>query len=173
MNKFLAILVLAVALPVLAQQPPAATKEITVKSSASQDTLLLIAKQLTEAQKTLNTKFQQAQTSLSENQKTLTAAIVASQNELNEKLKQDKKYAPILDKIDQARKALNSSTEQAQAAFSRDAGTLQNQVNMYAAQMEGIKIVVKKGQSLPDDAVFDSASGKWMVPVKDAPVAKK
>lgn len=166
-------LVSAIALAAIlsfAQAPPAAPKpdpnEVAVKDSPASQSLAQLAKDQVVDQKHLNDIFQQARTSLDQNNKALNDAVVAAQKELNDKLNEDKKYRPMMDKLKDLQKQLQEAGQKAQQDFQKSVGPIQQKLNMESAQIQGLEPVVRKENNLPDNAVFNAATGKWSVAKK-------
>ena len=131
--------------------------------------MLQFAKDQTADQTAFNTKVQQANFTLNQNNKALQDQIAAANKDLLEKLRADKKYKPLLDNIDNIdnlNAELATTGQKVRDDFSKDAGPLQQKLNFETDEVKTLIPVVRKENALPDDAVFDTASGKWTVPEK-------
>lgn len=157
--KVLALFILAAS--VAAAQKPT---DVTVKDTPASQTLVQIAKQKIDDQKVLDTKFQQARSNLDSSNKAIQDQLKAVSDDLQNKLKADKKYKPMLDQIADLQKKLGENGSNAQQAFQRDIGPVQQKVQMETNQVDGLIPIVRKENGLPDTATFDGATGKWSVP---------
>lgn len=147
---------------------------VTVKASPASDALVSSAKEMTDEQKSFDTAIQKARTSLESNQKTLASQLQSVQKDLNDKLKADKKYAPMLASIENLQKQLADMQTQAQQKFAQSSGPISSKIATDKALIDGLTPVVRKENDLPDTAQFDSAKQTWTVPkVADKPVEPK
>lgn len=142
----------------------AQTKDVTVKDSPASQTLAQLAKDHTADLAAFNVKLQQANSALDQSNKTLTDQMVSIRKSVEDDLGKDKKYKGRLEAIANLQKKFSGNKDAANAAFQRDAGAIQAKVQMEAAQIDGLIPVVRKENGLPDNAVFDQATGKWSVP---------
>jgi seryl-tRNA synthetase len=134
----------------VAQTPapkPTPTKEITVQSSTSQDALLVIYKTLDENRTKINTALQQARAEL------------------------DKENKPIQDKIDPLQKQIEANNRTIGQKFQDTTAPFRQNYQTAAAQIEAVSKLVKAENKLPDNATFDTNTGKWTVPDQPAPAA--
>ena len=166
------IAILFVASTLVAQTPAATpttqpTKtDVVIKDTPASEALLQFAKDQTADQTAFNTKVQQANFTLNQNNKALQDQIAAANKDLLEKLRADKKYKPLLDNIDNLNAELATTGQKVRDDFSKDAGPLQQKLNFETDEVKTLIPVVRKENGLPDDATFDTSSGKWTVPDK-------
>jgi hypothetical protein len=153
MKKVSGLLAVLFAATLIAQTPPKApeppkTKEIAVQSSVSEDALVTLYQDLSDNKKKANDTLQQARTAL------------------------DAKNKPIQAQIDPLNKQIQANNDEAQKNFTTAVAPFNNNVGRDQAEIEGIEKIVKKEQSLPDDATFDLNTGKWVEqPVAPPPAA--
>jgi predicted RNase H-like nuclease (RuvC/YqgF family) len=174
MNKlaFLSVfLALPLALPAQAATKPApepaeAPTTITVNDTPASEELAQLVKDQAADKAAFDTKVQQANFTYDQNTKALKNQITAAQKDLNDKLTADKKYKPLLDNITNLQKQLTDNGSKIQADFNKEAGPLQQKLNLEANEIQGLIPVVKKENNLPDNATFDPVTGKWSVPEK-------
>jgi hypothetical protein len=145
------------------------TTPITVKPSPANDALILAAKEMTDEQKAFDAALQQARSTLDASQKALGTQLQDAQKDLNEKLKADKKYAPILANIDTLQKQLADLQNQAQQKFGQASAPISNKIATDKALIDGLVPVVRKENGIPDTTTFDPATQKW----SEAKVAEK
>lgn len=149
------------------QQPAASPDEaLTPKDSPAAQTLNQLAKDKLSDQKAFDSKLQQARFELDKTQKDMSTQLQSLQKELNDKLREDKKYKPLLDQIADTQKNLNESQNVAAGTFQKESGSLSSKVNMEANQIEGLIPVVRKENNFPDNSVYDPATQKWTLPAK-------
>jgi septal ring factor EnvC (AmiA/AmiB activator) len=135
--------------------------QVTIKPSPASDALNTAAKELTAGQKSLETITQQARAVLESQQKDIQKQLQDTSKALNEKLKEDKKYKPDLDKIDTLTKQLQTLQSNAEKQYTAQAGPIQQKVATDNALVNGLTPVVKKENSLPDSATYDAATQTW------------
>ena len=152
--------------PPVVSGPPA--DPITVKDTPASQSLDKLAKEEADNQKTVNDLFQQARHNLDANQKALQDEIKKQTKDLNDKLAEDKKYKPIMDKIKDLNKQLQDIQGKAQADFQKNAGVLQQKVQSAMYQVEALIPVVRKENGLPETAQYNPQTQKWTVPKAEA-----
>lgn len=156
------ILAFAMTPALFAQTPtPATPTEVTVKSSPAEDALVKAAKEAASSQRAYDTLLQQARSGLESNQKDIAKQLTDVQNDLNAKLKEDKKYKPLVDKIIALQQQLSDASKTAQNNFSQQSGPLQQQLNTDNALIKGLIPVVRQENGLPETVKFDSNTQKW------------
>jgi Skp family chaperone for outer membrane proteins len=148
------------------QQAKPATTEVAVKSTPASDALVQLGKDQTTDSKTFNDKLQQARTALDSSRKTLQADLDNAQKDIQAKLNEDKHYKPMLDHIADLQKKITDLGQTASAAFQADAGSIQQRLQSENSQITMLIPIVRKENGLPDNATFDSVTGKWTVPEK-------
>lgn len=146
MKTLITALILGTGSLMYAQTPapkPAApaTKEITVKSSTTEDALISIY------------------ADLDSNRKKQTDALNAARFEL------DKENKPLQAKIDPIQKQMTENNQKVGQKYQDTVTPFVTAVQKDAIQIEAIQNLVKKEQGLPADATFDVNTGKWVVPV--------
>lgn len=137
---------------------------VVVKSSPASDALIAAAKEATEEQKSFDTALQQARSSLDSSQKQLSTQLQDAQKDLNEKLKADKKYAPMLANIETMQKQLADLQSQAQNKFAQSSAPISNKIAVDKTLIDGLVPIVRKENGLSDTATFDPATQKWSTP---------
>ncbi len=151
---------------VLAQDKPAtpdpkpevvAPKPVT----PAEEALISAAKDQDSAQKLYKQKFDIAKEALTKSEQVIKDRIAALQKELNDKIKEDKKYHPLLDQVDVAQKYLSNTEQKADADFQKDVGPLAQKISSDAALVQGLTPVVRKEKGFPDGATFDPATQTW------------
>lgn len=159
--RFMLPLLIAPAL--LAQQPakPKPTVDITVKSSPAEDALVKAAKDVATKQQAYDAMLQQARGTLESNQSAIAKKLTDAQNDLNTKLKADKKYKPIVDNIIALENQLSDASKTVQNSFNQESGTLQQSINTDRALIKGLVPVVRQENGLPDTADFNANTQKW------------
>jgi Skp family chaperone for outer membrane proteins len=170
-KQFLAVLsvpalVVAMAWAQATSTPPATMETITAKSSPAADALVAAAKEAAEGQKSLDVIIKDISAQLTAAQKSDQDQIVALKKSLDEKLKADKKYKPLIDQLDVLQTDLNSSQQKFQVMFNQKAGPVQQKVATDNALVQGITPVVRKENGFSPDTVFDVATQTWKAPVK-------
>jgi len=139
---------------------------ITVKSSPASDALVTASKEMTEGQKSFDTALQQARSGLEINQKSLSDQLQTVQKDLSDKLKADKKYAPILADIDRLQKQLAGLQNDAQQKFVQASAPISNKIATDKALIDGLIPIVRKENDLPSTTTFNSTTQKWTEPKK-------
>jgi hypothetical protein len=134
------------------------------KSSPASDALIAAAKEMKEEQKAFDTALTQARSSFDISQKSLLTQIQEAQKDLNDKVKADKKYAPLIEKISTLQKQGQDLQQHAQTQFAQSANPLQSKIASDKALIEGLIPVVRKENGFPDNAAFDPATQNWSVP---------
>jgi DNA repair ATPase RecN len=147
-------------------------QDITIKPSPASDALVAAAKEMNEEQKAFDTAIQQARNTLEASQKQLGAQLQAAQKDLDDKLKADKKYAPLVDNIHTLEKQLADLQQQAQIKFSQSSAPMSSKIATDKALIDGLVPIVRKENDLPSTATFDSATQKWSGVDKPAEVKK-
>jgi Skp family chaperone for outer membrane proteins len=153
---FLAIVLITAG--VMAQEP--------VKDSVASQTLNKMAQQYAVDKAQLDTKTQQARSSLDASNKELNEKAAALQKQLLDQIRADKRYKPLLDQVDQLKKQSDQLNADAQRKFVEANRELMERVNGAAGQMESVKGIVRKENSLPEAATYDAATQTWAVPKK-------
>jgi hypothetical protein len=141
-----------------------AQKPLVVKDSAASQFLNQLARDHAANQAVFNTKLQQARVNLDQSNKALQEQIVAAQKDLDAKLKEDKKYKPIMDQITSLQEKFNDNSKKANEDFQKEVGTIPQKIQTEASQIEGLIDVVKKENSLPADAIYDQEKQTWTEP---------
>ena len=136
------------------------------KDTPASRTLDEIAKQYVPDQKALDDKKAQAQAALDQSNTSLTKQIGELQKALQDKLKADKKYAPLLQQIEDLNKKFASNQIIANQAFQADAGPLAQKVTSETGQLEGLEKAVRQENGWPDTATYDRTKQKWSMPEK-------
>ena len=178
MNKKLVIAtILALSLPVFGQtaapKPEVKTDkasadsaspappEITVKVTPASTKLIEAAKETAENIKNFNKAKELAQNQQivanKDNQKQIEAMV----KDLNDKLKADKKYKPLLDQLDVLNAAQKDSGTKAQAEFSKNVAPIQQKIAQDSALIQGLVPIVREENSLPDTTTFNLETQKW------------
>ena len=151
MKKVLGLLATLFTATALCAQAPAPTqpktKEIAVQSSVSENALLSIYKDFSDNKDKANTVLQQARASL------------------------DAKNKPIVAQIAPLQKQIDANNQEANTNYGTAVQPFQINLQRDQAQIESIEKIVKTEQNLPDNASFDLATGKWVVPDTTPPVA--
>jgi len=161
MKSFLlCIVAMILSVASFAQDKPNTT-EVTVKDTPASQALVQFAKDQTSDQAVLNTKLQQARFNLDASNKTLNDQLSAAQKDLDEKLKADKKYKPLIDSIEFVKKQLSENGTKAQADFAKDASAIQQKVAIETNEVQTLIPVVRKENGLPDAAQFSIDTQKW------------
>ena len=141
-----------------------ASDTVPAKDTPAEQALVKAAKQLADSSKSLNDVRQQAITALTANQKTLNDQIAAKGKELNDKLKADKKYKPLVDEIEGLQKQLADLNQTATTKFQQDSAVFQQNVNTDSALISGLIPVVKQENGFDQDTNFDQATQTWKKP---------
>jgi hypothetical protein len=114
------------------------SKEVTVRSSVSEDALVALYQDLSENKKKANDTLQQARATL------------------------NAKNKPIQAQIDPLQKQLETNNDEAQRNFTTAVTPFNTNLARDQAQIEAIEKLVKKEQNLPDNVVFDLSTGEWI-----------
>lgn len=150
--KFIGLVLSAVlSTAVYAQTAPAKptpTKDVVVNSSAAEDSLKAIYKDLSDTKKKADVELQQARSIL------------------------DAKNKPIQAKIDPLQKEIEANNTEASQKYQATVSPLYATTQKDTAQIQALEAVVRKEQALPANATFDLEKGKWIVP-DDKPEVKK
>lgn len=152
--------------------PEHPSNTVTVKDTPTSRALVKAAKESIDAAKANNDLLQQARSMLDQNQKALVDQLKAIQKDLDDKLKNDKKYAPILAQIADMQKKLNESGQAAQAKLSENQAPFQQKIQTDSAVIQGLIPIVREESGLPDTATFDASTQTWTQP-KAVESAKK
>lgn len=143
------------------QKPPSPPAPLQVKSSPASESLNQAAKDYQSEKTVVDTSLQQARSALENSQGGLTKQLQAAQKELNDEIQSDKKYKAMFDKIRDLQKQIDNATATAQAQFNQKVGPVQSKMNSDKALMDGLIPIVKKENSLPDTATYDSVTQTW------------
>jgi DNA repair ATPase RecN len=138
--------------------------DLTVKDTPASQALIQAAKEQAVDQAAFNTKLQQARYSLDTSNKAPSDQLTAAQKDLEAKVKSDKKYKPLFDKIAALQKQLTDNNSKAQSDFAKDTGPIQQRVQSESRQIQALLPIVRKESGLPDNATYDPATNKWVVP---------
>jgi hypothetical protein len=168
--RITAFALLFTAFAVFAQDKPAPAKpdpnEVTVKDTDANKELIRLAKDQAEDQKRANDIFQQARTSLDQNNKALQDELTKAQKDLNDKIKNDKKYRDDFAHIEGLQKQITDAGAKAQTSFQNAISPIQQKLDLESKEMQGIESVVKRENGFGDDVQFVPATGKWIKPPK-------
>jgi len=172
MKRIVALVVLMFGGYAFAQE----TTVINVKSSAAQDALVSMAKDSAEAQKAKDDLLAKARKALEDKNKPL-----IDQMKVKAKPSQDKidAYTKIWQtKIEtdtkDIRVVVEKNNKEAEENYKKQVAPLDPKI-LSPQTLKTLEDIVKKEQSLPADATFDSQKQVWVVPSKAAtsPEAKK
>lgn len=158
--KVLLVPVLLLSAIVMAQTPA------TIKSSPAADALVQASKDYNTEKASFDTSLQQARSSLDQNQKDLQKQLTDLQKELGDQLKADKKYKPMLDKIESLQKQVTDLSTTAQREFDQKVGPIATKMNSDKGLIDGLIPIVRKENNLPDNATYDPATQKWTTPAE-------
>jgi len=139
---------------------------LTPKDTPASQVLAQLVKDHNADQKAFDVKRQQAMSTLDQSNKTLSDQVAAMQKALMDDLNKDKKYKPRIDQINGMQQKLQTNGANANQAFQRDVGPLQQRVLTEQSQIDGLLPVIRKENGFADNAVFDPATGKWSEPKK-------
>ena len=158
-------------IPVLAQtqisngpQSPnimGASSVIIVKPSTDSDALDSAAKDLQADQQAIDTAVQQERESLDASLKALQKQNGDLLKELEAQLRADKKYKPMMDKIDTIEKQIQTIGQTAQNNFARTAGPIQTRIASDRTIISFLVARVRKENNLPDSAIYDPKTQTW------------
>ena len=138
------------------------TPDIVVKDTPASQALIEAAKSQAADQTVFNTKLQQAQYTLDASNKALTEQINAANKDLNDKLKADKKYKPLIDKLTDLQKQLSDNGTKATTSFTQEVAPLQQKIQTESSTIQALLPVVQKENGLPKTVTFDPTSNKWV-----------
>jgi ABC-type transporter Mla subunit MlaD len=138
-----------------------------VQDTPASQALVKTAKELAETRTALDTAHQQAQSALDQNKQSLQKALNEAFADLNAKLKDDKKYKPMMDRIETIQKQINTADSEANATYQQKVGPLLQKLNVDKPLVDGLIPIVRDESKLPANATFDEKTQKWTVP-KDA-----
>lgn len=166
---FAVMVIFVAATTVRCQQPDTKSDSVEVKSSPASDTLNQAAKELAASNKSMQEIIDNIRNGLNVNQKKQADQLTSLQKELQEKLKADKKYKPLMDQMKAIQEDLQEASQRAQQQFNQQTAPIQQKIQTDTALVQGLIPVVRKENDLPDTAKFDTATQKW----KKAPEAAK
>jgi Skp family chaperone for outer membrane proteins len=145
-----------------------AAPDVAIKDTPASQSLVALQKKLAADQQAFTTAFQQARTTLDQNLKALNDELAKQQKVLHDQEASDKKYRPLLDKIDDLQKQIATAQETAQKKFNAEISTVQQNIGIEQAQIQALVPVVRRENDLPDGATFSIDTGKWTLPAKPA-----
>ena len=149
-------------------RPPAKVDpaEVAIKDTPAAQSLSKLAAEQKADSANINTVFQQARAGLDQSAKSLNEEVQKAQKDLQDKLKEDKHYKPLLDHIADVQKQLQALNGKATTDYQKVVGPVQQKLNTELADIHALIPVVRKENNLPDDASFDMNTGKWTLPAK-------
>jgi predicted RNase H-like nuclease (RuvC/YqgF family) len=145
----------------LAQTKTKTPVEVTVKTSPAETALVNASKDGSSAQSAYNVMLQQARSTLDDTQKALIKKLNDAQNDLNEKLKVDKKYKPMVDNIIALQGQLSDASKNVQSKFNDQSAPLLQKINTDKSLVNGLIPVVRQENNLPDTATYNPETQKW------------
>ena len=152
-------------------QGPGAVK---VKDTPASQELIQLAKTELSDRSAANAELDKARADLNESTKSINAQIQAAQKDLQEKLKEDKRYKPLLDNIDALQKQLADASQKAEAKFQKEVQPLASDESSIADEISALVKVVRQENSFPPTAQFSIETQEWTLPVSDPkPPTKK
>lgn len=134
---------------------------VTAKPSPASDALNAAAKEHITEQKAYDAALQEARATLDSTSKDLQKQLVDLNKSLNEQVRADKKYKPLIDKIDAIDKQLQSAQQDVQKKFSDRVGPISRALNTDGAMVSGLIPVVRKENGWPDTAAYDESTQTW------------
>lgn len=152
MKKYMLLLILSA---------PTLTAQVVVKQTPASDALTQAAKEAQSEQKSYDTALQQGKLALTAEQKTPLSDLAAAQADLDTKLKSDKKYKPLLDRIAMIEAQLKTLTQAAQTKFATTIGPVQGRLALDKAAMDALVPIVRKENALADSVKYDENTQTW------------
>lgn len=139
----------------LAQAPPP-----SVKPTPASDALVIAAKDQATSQASLDTILNQARTTINTNSKQLQQTIAVKTDDLQKKLKEDKKYAPMIAEIEKLQADFKSLQSNAQADFNKQTMPIQQKIASDGALIDGLVPIVAKENGISPEEVKKWVEGK-------------
>ena len=160
---FIAVFFAAAA--IVAQQAPKPT-EVAVKDTPASQSLIELSKKYVADNQTFQTARQQAISTLDQKVKALQDELAKQQKALRDQEASDKKYKPMIDRIEDLQKQIADAGADANKKFAAEIGTVQQNIGVELAQINALISVVKSENSLSADAQYATDTQKWTVPAK-------
>ena len=160
----LAIIVILV-VPLHCQTPPK-PMDVAIKDTPASQSLIELSKKYVADNQTFQTARQQAISTLDQKVKVLQDELAKQQKALHDQEASDKKYKPMIDRIDDLQKQIADAGADANKKFAAEIGTVQQNIGVELAQINALISVVKSENSLSADAQYATDTQKWTVPSK-------
>lgn len=141
----------------------------SVKSTPASETLMRTAKELAAEKVNFQNVLNQARSTADASSKQLMDQFQAKSKDLQDKIRVDKKYGPMLIEVEAIQKQLNSLQQDQQDKFQKATGPIQQKIASDNVLIQGLVPIVKKESGFDDAATFDIDTQTW----KNASTSKK
>lgn len=140
---------------------PAPLKAQEIKQTPASESLMAIAKEMSESKRAVDVSMQQARSTADANQKTLRDEFALKNSSLVKDLRADKKFGARMAELDVLQKQINGAAEKAQNDYNTNAMPIVQKIQQDSAQIQVLVPIVRRESGLPDSAQFNPETQTW------------